>query len=302
MNSTLFADVTASLTRLVDAPRLVKRQVVSRLAAPPTQKHFNDLFGPTKWDLAERYSDVIKTLFLCLFYISIMPTGLFWAALAFFIAYWSDKYCLLRTWERPPELDYKMSIMARFVLEWTLVAHLAVTFFLYSKWPFIDLQTDMEKLYTEDQKLLVLFYLLGTLGAIAFFGIKQFGEASYVMFSNMVGEQRCANSLIVWCLPCLKPPEQKYHLARYSQLPGYGLAAYTPHPLTEDAATFEAFHVLNSNREKILAPKIVAFMCKSEAPVELGVNKTVEETDVKKHMFDGVIGINEKGGKILPIS
>jgi len=294
--STLFADVTASLTRLVDAPRLFKRQVLAKLATPPTQKHLNDLFAPTKWDLAERYSDVIKTLFLCLFYISIMPTGLFWAAFAFAIAYWSDKYCLLRTWERPPELDYKMSIMARFVLEWTLVAHLAITYFLYTQWPFIDLKTSMVQLYTNDQKALVWFYLLGTCGAVVFFGVKQFGTASYVFISGCVGEQRCANSLIVRCMPCLKPPEQKYHLARYSQLEGYGLAAYNPHPLTEDAATFEAFHVLNDKREKVLAPKIIAFMCKSEPDEGFAVNKEAtqyEETEIKKGMFDGVVGVGE---------
>ena len=297
IQSTLLADVTASLVRLVDAPRFLKQKVLAKKEAP-TQKALNDLFKPTVWYLAERYSDVIKTLFLCLFYISILPTGLFMAGLAFTIAYLSDKICILRTWERPPEFDYKMSVMARFVLEWTLVAHLAITLVLYMKWPFITLKTDMEKLYTDDQRVLVFFYLMGTIGAACFFGIKQFGEASYLMISGWIGEQKCANSLIVRCMPCLKPPEQKFHLARYSQLPGYGLSAYNPHPLKEDAATFEAFHVVNSNREKILAPKIVAFMCKSEADPHLQANKDLEEEEeeegaekeFKSLLFDGVVG------------
>lgn len=46
------------------------------------------------WLLAERYTDVIKTIFVGLFYSAIFPTSLFITSLAMAIVYWVDKACL----------------------------------------------------------------------------------------------------------------------------------------------------------------------------------------------------------------
>jgi len=270
IQTTLQADITLSLGRLADGPLLLKRVFLSRLGKN-CQEDLNKCFVTTKWDLAERYSDSIKTLFLCLFYVSILPTGLGYATFAFALAYLTDKKCILRTWDKPPELNFKMSMTARYILEWTLVAHLAITWYLYRMWPFVEIQTDMDKVYTPEQRFLVTIYGLGTLGAGCFFGAKQFGNLLVAFITGLVGEQRCAQNCIVRCISCLQPVEQKFHLDRYSQLPGYGLAAFNPHPVSETAADFESFHVLNAaqddgtKRTKILAPKIVAFMKKTVA-------------------------------------
>jgi len=281
VQSTIFADITLSIGKIVDAPLLFNRLVLAKFMVPPTQTQYNKLYDPRKWNLAERYSDNIKTLFTCLLYISIFPTGLAFAGFSFGLAFFCDKFCILRTWERPPEFDYKMSVTARYILEWTLVAHLAMTVYLYSQWPFSEIQTEMSKVYTPQQAILVLVYTTATLGAAAFFGAKQFGNILVAMVTDSIGAQRCERSCIVrWC-SCLRPPEQKLHVARYSSLPGYGLASYNPHPEGETASDFEAFHVLNNmdkeKKEKILAPKIVAFMPKSDPGEYMTVNKVEDE-------------------------
>jgi len=286
VQSTIQADITLSLARVMDGPRLAKR-ALARFAKPATQTQLNKMYEPTKWNLAERYSDSIKTLFTCLFYVSVLPTGLGYATAAFALAYASDKYCILRTWQRPPEFDYKMSVTARYILEWTLCAHLAITWYLYRKWPFVEIRTEMEKVYTPDQAILVFIYGFATMGTGCFFGVKQFGNVITSMITDSVGEQRCERSCIVrWC-SCLRPPEQKFHVERYSQLEGYGLASYNPHPENETAADFESFHVINDKgpagvKEKILSPKIVAFMPKSEPSEFSTVNKKVDIVEDKK--------------------
>ena len=262
VQSTIFADITLSIGKIFDGGLIARRFVLPKVMPPATQSGYNNCFRPREWNLAERYSDNIKTLFTCLLYVSIFPTGLIFAATSFGVAYFADKFCILRTWERPPEFDYKMSVTARYILEWTLVFHLGMTVYLYSQWPFSEIITEMDAVRTDDQNILVVIYSMAFLGSAAFFGVKQFGNVLVSMVTDSIGEQRCEKSCIVqWC-KCLRPPEQKFHVERYSQLPGYGLASYNPHPEGETASDFEAFHVINNmdpdktKKEKILAPKV----------------------------------------------
>ena len=44
------------------------------------------------WNLAERYTDIIKTLFVGIFYSPIIPTALIITSLAMITAYVCDKY------------------------------------------------------------------------------------------------------------------------------------------------------------------------------------------------------------------
>ncbi|CAN0055539.1 unnamed protein product, partial [Hapterophycus canaliculatus] len=67
-----------------------------------TQAEMNVFFQGAPWNLAERYTDMIKTVFVGLFYSAIVPTGLIVTAVAMIMLYWVDKYSLLRQWKRPP--------------------------------------------------------------------------------------------------------------------------------------------------------------------------------------------------------
>jgi hypothetical protein len=63
----------------------------------------NSYFRPKAWSLAERYTDLTKSLFLALFYSAVLPSGLLIAAVGFMVHFWADKYCLLRAWAQPPQ-------------------------------------------------------------------------------------------------------------------------------------------------------------------------------------------------------
>lgn len=56
----------------------------------------NEFFRGAVWNLGERYTDVMKTVFVSVFYAQILPTGMFVTCAALALAYAVDKYLLLR--------------------------------------------------------------------------------------------------------------------------------------------------------------------------------------------------------------
>ena len=65
----------------------------------------NILFLGTPYELAEKYGNVSKILFLCLFYCSIFPASFFLCAISLFVTYQVEKWALLRHWKRAPPLE-----------------------------------------------------------------------------------------------------------------------------------------------------------------------------------------------------
>lgn len=57
-----------------------------------SQAQMNTYFEGTEFWLAERYTDMLKTLFVSLIYLAINPTGIFITAIALSVSYWADKY------------------------------------------------------------------------------------------------------------------------------------------------------------------------------------------------------------------
>jgi hypothetical protein len=109
--SILIADAfTNPVLSVLNIPGRFKQWVLAPRAK--SQREMNLYFAGSDWSLAERYTDLIKTAFLSLFWSSILPGGCFLTALAFFIVSYTVRACLpacvraLRacvTWER--ELD-----------------------------------------------------------------------------------------------------------------------------------------------------------------------------------------------------
>ena len=136
VQSILIADLTIpAMSRLVDVYNLVMRYGVGRSAA--TQTQLNQYFSGTEWKLAERYTDVSKTIFVCLFYGAILPSGYAICAITFLVTYLTDKYLLLRRWREPPKYDDEMTKRSRMLLFMGVLAHVCVTKFFYDFWPFI---------------------------------------------------------------------------------------------------------------------------------------------------------------------
>ena len=51
-------------------------------------------FKGSVWQLAERFSDMTKTIFICFFYSSLIPTAYFYTAGALFMNYWYEGVCV----------------------------------------------------------------------------------------------------------------------------------------------------------------------------------------------------------------
>jgi hypothetical protein len=82
--SILIADAfTNPVLSVLNIPGRFKQWVLAPRAK--SQREMNLYFAGSDWSLAERYTDLIKTAFLSLFWSSILPGGCFLTALAFFI-------------------------------------------------------------------------------------------------------------------------------------------------------------------------------------------------------------------------
>jgi len=142
--SILLADcITTPTLRLLNIGHLVNVYVLSPFAK--TQQQLETLLKGAPWLLAERYSDMTKTLYICLFYSAILPTGYLVTACALVYNFWVDKYCLLRTWQVPPMLDASIAANTRSRIAIVVLVHLIVSLHYYAGWPFDNvLCTDPE--------------------------------------------------------------------------------------------------------------------------------------------------------------
>jgi hypothetical protein len=120
-----FIDPYTNLLRYVVAPRVSQ-----------TQEELNQFFEATQWTLAERYTDIMKTAVVGLFYAVPIPAGLFITAAAMIINYFADKYSLFRIWSRPPMLDGKLAMTARYFFGATLWTHCCISMHYFANWPY----------------------------------------------------------------------------------------------------------------------------------------------------------------------
>ncbi len=90
------------------------------------------------WTLAERYTDMMKTLFVGMFYAPVFPQGLFITAFAIMANYLADKFCLLRIWAIPPKVDDGLFNKSRVVINIMLLVVLRFAVLFTGFWPFID--------------------------------------------------------------------------------------------------------------------------------------------------------------------
>jgi len=92
-----------------------------------TQEEAHEIFEYPMFDMVENYVDITKYMLSACFYHSILPLGTCWTIFILFVAYWQDKYRLLRrrsyAHEQGPELAYAMVE----ILEWTIIAYAGAT-------------------------------------------------------------------------------------------------------------------------------------------------------------------------------
>jgi hypothetical protein len=162
----LIADMfTTPVFRLFNIPDWIKRNFIAPKAR--TQDAMNNFYRGAIWNLAERYTDMIKTIFVGFFYSTILPSGLFITAFAMLTTYWVDKYSLLRIWRRPPALDESLAVQSRQYIILIVWVHLIMARIFFANWPYERrfeesncglLTCDTNKYMTKDQETVVQVY------------------------------------------------------------------------------------------------------------------------------------------------
>ena len=135
VQNTLLADAIAiPMIRFFDPYRIINRYYFARYAQ--TQSELNDLYRSEEWNLAERYTDIIKSIFLALFYNSVLPSGLFISSFTIASVWCCDKYSLFRHWRRPPLFNESLSVIAFYFLMVALWVHFTITRIYFANWPY----------------------------------------------------------------------------------------------------------------------------------------------------------------------
>jgi hypothetical protein len=117
--------IVTNLIALIDPVGHVQRHYLAPRAK--TQDAMNIMFEGLPYELAERYSDMTKILFLCLFYSSIFPFSFFMCAISLSLKYWVDKWNLMRTWKRAPALGPVITKISRQYFYLIAVGFMAVS-------------------------------------------------------------------------------------------------------------------------------------------------------------------------------
>jgi len=130
----MFEMIRGPITKLVDYYGHFYRHVMGPRAVD--QSRMNLLFQGGYYELSERYTNTTTVLFVTFYYGLIFPTGFFFASATLFIHYWTDKFCILRTWDRAPRLGTQVTMNAKAFIMLTIIAFAVVSSFYVASFPF----------------------------------------------------------------------------------------------------------------------------------------------------------------------
>jgi hypothetical protein len=150
IQAVLLADaITSPIIRLMDVVGNLKRWVLAPIAGTDDRaKAFNQ---GTDWLLAERYTDLAKTVLMSLFFSAIFPVGYWYSAMACGICFWVDKYCVLRLFRQKPPAGDRLVRVTRTFTALVVLIHAIITSHFYYSWPFDNLCPTKEALSADGQ-------------------------------------------------------------------------------------------------------------------------------------------------------
>ncbi|KAL7519390.1 hypothetical protein ACHAWX_004152 [Stephanocyclus meneghinianus] len=124
--------------QLLDPVSNFKRHFLAPRAA--TQERMNLLMGGTEYTIAERYTNMTKTLFLTFYYCSIYPGVFHVCAICLNVNFYVDKFSLMRTWKPTPMLGPYIANFCRIYFMSSAFAAMAITSsYFFSGFPFDNL-------------------------------------------------------------------------------------------------------------------------------------------------------------------
>jgi uncharacterized membrane protein YqjE len=129
--------------QLLDIGGNVQRHLLMPRAK--TQQEMNMSMRGSTVFLAERYANLMKYLFLMLWYCAVYPAGFFMGFFALSIVYFADRFSLMRTWARTPQLGTQISDVAREYFTPTAIVLMSVlSAYAWSGFPYDNLCADDE--------------------------------------------------------------------------------------------------------------------------------------------------------------
>jgi hypothetical protein len=133
--------VTTNAIQFLDPVGHLQRHFLAPRAA--TQDAMNLNMQGQVVELAERYTNMTKILFLALWYCSIYPCTLFLCSFALLVNFFTDRFSLMRTWKRAPMLGNTISSFSRkYFFSAAIVAMAIASSYYWSGFPFDNLCSD----------------------------------------------------------------------------------------------------------------------------------------------------------------
>jgi len=130
--------VTVNVIQLLDVWGHIQRHFLAPRAK--TQDAMNQWFKGYDVELAERYTNITKIMFLAFWYSSIFPACLFFAAVALTVNYYTDRFSLMRSWQRAPSVGKEIATFSRqYFLSTACVILGCMSSFYWAAFPFDNL-------------------------------------------------------------------------------------------------------------------------------------------------------------------
>lgn len=132
----IFAELfTAPLLKLCDIVNFARKHIFAPRAT--NQEEMNAYFVGGRMQLAERYTDATKVVFVALFYSTILPESLFLGSVALLIHFIIGKFCLLRLCRTASDVGTSLSRLSRNIFfSSSLLVHLVASSYWWSGFPF----------------------------------------------------------------------------------------------------------------------------------------------------------------------
>merc|ERR1711871_731702 len=73
-----------------------------------TQESLDQLLDLPEWNISLRCAQSLNVIFVCFMYCGVMPVLAYAGSVYCAIAYWMDKWCLLRFCRKPPNLTQEV--------------------------------------------------------------------------------------------------------------------------------------------------------------------------------------------------
>ena len=120
--------------QIIDIFGNLRRHVFGPRAS--TQRKMNLSFKAGHFDISDSYTDMTRIFFFTLFYCSLFPVGFFFASAIFTLAYWIDKFTILRRSAQGGRIGSGVSTSSNTFLLLCVIAHAIMSSVNYAQFPF----------------------------------------------------------------------------------------------------------------------------------------------------------------------